>query len=109
MLAHEERVAEEADAGKAANVWVVGSSHKIYSISIMEKDSGFFRHHALFNRHLARHSGEDAGKAFRSVEDSAPTWHYGYHSRDRLMRGRDYNMRGGKVSRMLGPSAKELR
>ena len=45
----------------------------------MEKDSGYFRHHALFQRHLARHSGEDAGQAFRSVEDSSPSWHYGIH------------------------------
>ena len=28
----------------------------------MERDEGFFRHHALYNRRLARHSGEDAGR-----------------------------------------------
>jgi len=60
----------------------------------MERDSGYFRHHALFQRHLARHSGEDAGQAFRSVEDSAPTWHFGINAKSRLMRGRDYKMRG---------------
>ncbi len=30
----------------------------------MERSDGYFRHHALFNRRFARHSGEDAGRAF---------------------------------------------
>lgn len=35
----------------------------------MERNASHFRHHALAHRRMAPHSGEDAGQAFKSVED----------------------------------------
>ena len=39
----------------------------------MQRDEGFFRHHALYNRRVARHSGEDAGRAFHGGAVDAQT------------------------------------
>jgi len=35
----------------------------------MERNASHFRHHALAHRRMAPHSGEDAGQAFKTVED----------------------------------------
>lgn len=50
---------------KAAAAWVADYTHNYLDhVYKMQRSDGFFRHHALFNRRLARHSGEDAGRAF---------------------------------------------
>ncbi len=53
----------------------------------MERPSGYFRHHALFNRHLARHSGEDAGRAFHSLPSAVGGSTYAQRQRHRAARG----------------------